>query len=56
MNEQDARLLAGQLQDWVRIPSFVCEMIEDRLANGKYEEVCNFIVRRIKEEKGISDD
>lgn len=49
MEKEDAILLAGKCEDWLNIPSLVCEIIEGALREGRYEDVCKFMVQRIKE-------
>ena len=52
MDKNDARYFAGMMEEFLEIPSFVCETIEQRLMVGKYEEVCKFIVNRHRELNG----
>lgn len=51
MNDEDAKFFAGEMEDFLDIPAMLCEAIEKRLAQGKYKEVCDFILRRRKEIK-----
>lgn len=51
MNREDAIYFAGLMEDYLNIPSFVCEIIEKKLQEGKYQEVVEFIIRRKKELK-----
>lgn len=49
MNKEDAIFFAGQMEDFLHIPSFVCEMIEKSLMEEKYKDVLEFIISRRKE-------
>ena len=49
MNKEKAIKFASLMEDYLNIPSFVCEYIEQALINGKYEEVINYIIQRRKE-------
>ena len=51
MNKEDAMFFAGEMEDFLDIPAMLCEAIQKRLEQGKYKEVCEFIVRRRKEIK-----
>lgn len=46
MNKDDAVFFAGQMEDFLDIPSMFCEKIEKMLNEGKAMEVCEYIVRR----------
>lgn len=56
MKKQDARYFAGKMEDFLNIPSFVCEKMEEELMNEKYESVCFFILRRLKEINSDTND
>ncbi len=51
MDKNDARKFAGLMEDYLDIPSFVCELIEEKLTEGKYEEVIKYIIKRKEELK-----
>ena len=55
MNKEKAIKFAGLMEDYLNIPSFVCEYIEQALISGKYEEVINYILQRRKELEQGSD-
>lgn len=46
MDKNEARKFAGLMEDYLEIPSFVCELIEEKLTEGKYEEVIKYIIAR----------
>ena len=46
MDKNDAIKFAGLMEDYLEIPSFVCELIEKKLTEGKYEEVIKYIITR----------
>lgn len=46
MDKYLAIKFAGLMEDYLEIPSFVCELIENKLINGKYEEVIKYIIDR----------
>lgn len=50
MNKEEAVYFAGLMEDYLNIPSFLCESIENNLVNGKYKEVIEYIIKRKKEE------
>lgn len=56
MNKTDAVFFAGQMEDFLDIPSMFCQKIETMLTEGKAMEVCEYIVLRrrelVKENKG----
>lgn len=57
MDKNDAIFFAGEMEDFLNIPALVCELIEKKLTEGKYEEVIRYIVERKKKmnkEKDIS--
>ena len=49
MNKEDAIYFAGLMEDYLHIPSFLCESIENDLVNGKYKEVIEYVIQRKKE-------
>lgn len=49
MNRKDAIYFAGLMEDFLHIPSFVCEMIENKLIEEKYEEIIKYIIQRKRE-------
>lgn len=51
LDKNEAREFAGLMEDYLDIPSFVCELIEQKLTEGKYEEVIKYIIQRRKELK-----
>ena len=55
MNKERAIKFASLMEDYLNIPSFVCEYIEQALISGKYEEVINYIIQRRKEIEQGSD-
>lgn len=60
MNKENAIYFAGLMEDYLHIPSFLCEIIEKNLINKKYKEVIEYIIQRKKEIDNIcynvSDD
>ena len=46
MKEDRARYFAGLMEDFLHIPAFMCERIERKLVNDKYEEVINYVIDR----------
>ena len=51
MEKKDARFFAGLMDDFLNIPSYICEAIEINLINGHYLKVLNFIVERKRAQK-----
>lgn len=49
MNKEEAVYFAGLMEDYLNIPSFLCEAIENDLVNGKYKEVIEYVIQRKKE-------
>ena len=49
MSEEEAIKFAGLMEDYLNIPSFVCEMIEKQLEDNKYKEVVKYIIQRRNE-------
>lgn len=41
------------MEDFLDIPSMLCESIEKKLINGDFKEVCEFIVNRRRNIKFI---
>lgn len=56
MNQKDAIYFASLMEDFLNIPSFVCEMIEKNLIDEKYKEVIEFIITRKKENTKVEED
>ena len=48
MNKEEAVYFAGLMEDYLNIPSFICESIEKDLVNGRYKEVIEYIIQRKK--------
>ena len=44
MKKEDAIYFAGLMEDYLHIPSFLCETIEKDLSVGKYKEVIEYII------------
>lgn len=55
MNKEDAIRFAELMEDYLNIPSFVCEYIEQALIDGKYKEVIEYIIQRRNEIEQGSD-
>ena len=49
MNKERAIYFAGLMEEYLNIPSFVCEIIENELINEKYNKVINYVIDRRKE-------
>lgn len=49
MNDREAIRFAGLMEDYLNIPSFVCEYIEQLLKDNKYKEVVEYIIQRRNE-------
>ena len=49
MNKENAIYFAGLMEDYLHIPSFLCETIEKNLIDKKYKEVIEYIIQRKKE-------
>lgn len=49
MNKERAIYFAGLMEEYLHIPSIVCENIENELINGKYYKVINYVIERRKE-------
>ena len=50
-----SRDFAGLMEDYLKIPSLVCELIERKLLEGNYEEVIKYVVQRKKEIANSTD-
>ena len=48
MKIEDARYFAGLMEDYLEIPAFICEKIENKLTNEEYKDVIEFIIERKK--------
>lgn len=46
MDKEDAEFFAGEMEEFLDIPSMLCEGIEKKLIEGNFKEVCEFILRR----------
>ncbi len=55
MSEEEAIKFAGLMEDYLNIPSFVCEMIEKQLEDNKYKEVVEYIIQRRNEIESKED-
>ena len=49
LETDNAIYFAGLMEDFINIPSCVCELIERKLTQGKHEEVVRYIIARKKE-------
>lgn len=49
MIKEEAIYFAGLMASYLDIPSFVCEIIEKKLIEGKYQEVIEYIIQRKRE-------
>ena len=49
MDRKNAIRFACLMEDYLNIPSFVCEHIEKALINNKYKEVIEYIIQRRNE-------
>lgn len=49
MNRERAIYFAGLMEEYLNIPSCVCENIENELINEKYNKVINYVIDRRKE-------
>lgn len=48
MTIEDAIFFAGLMEDYLEIPAFICEKIENKLTNEEYKDVIEFIIERKK--------
>lgn len=55
MNKEEAIRFAGLMEDYLNIPSFVCEMIQQQLEQNKYKEVVEYVVQRRNEIESKED-
>ena len=49
MDKSIARQFTCLMADYLDLPSFVCELIENKLIKSEYEEVIEYVVKRKKE-------
>lgn len=49
MDKYEARAFVCLVADTLKLPSFVCEIIEQKLIEEKYEEVVKYCIQRKKE-------
>lgn len=57
MNREEAIYFAGLMESYLNIPSFICEIIEYKLIEGKYQEVIEYIIQRKRElDKGEDNE
>ena len=49
MNKEEAISFAGLMEEYLNIPSFVCEMIQQQLEENKYKEVIEYVIQRRNE-------
>lgn len=56
MNKKDSIYFAGLMEDYLNIPSFLCEIIEKDLEQQKYKDVIEYIIQRKQELKSIGKD
>ena len=49
MSEENRIRFAGLMEEYLNIPSFVCELIEKQLQENKYKEVIEYVVQRRNE-------
>ena len=52
MDKKNAIRFAGLMEDYLNIPSFVCEYIEKALMEERYEEIIDYIIQRRNEIEG----
>ena len=55
MNKEEAIRFAGLMEEYLHIPSFVCEMIQDQLENNNYKEVVEYVIQRRNEIESKKD-
>ena len=55
MNKEEAIRFAGLMEDYLNIPSFVCEMIQQQLEENKYKEVIEYVIQRRNEIESKED-
>ena len=49
MNKEEAIKFAGLMEEYLNIPSFMCEYIENELIKGNYKEVIEYVIKRRNE-------
>lgn len=55
MSEEKRIRFAGLMEEYLNIPSFVCELIEKQLEDNKYKEVIEYVVQRRNEIENKED-
>ena len=55
MSEENRIRFAGLMEEYLNIPSFVCELIEKQLQDNKYKEVVEYVVQRRNEIENKED-
>lgn len=55
MSEENRIRFAGLMEEYLNIPSFVCELIEKKLEDNKYKEVIKYVVQRRNEIENKED-
>lgn len=55
MSEENRIRFAGLMEEYLNIPSFVCELIEKQLEDNKYKEVIEYVVQRRNEIENKED-
>lgn len=55
MSKENRIKFAGLMEEYLNIPSFVCELIEKQLQDNKYKEVIEYIVQRRNEIENKKD-
>ena len=55
MSEENRIRFAGLMEEYLNIPSFVCELIEKKLEDNKYKEVIEYVVQRRNEIENKED-
>lgn len=48
MDKNEATYFAGLMEDFLNIPAFMCEKIENNLIEGNFKEVIEYIIARKK--------
>ena len=52
MDKENAIRFAGLMENYLNIPSFVCEYIEKALMEERYKEIIDYIIQRRNEIEG----
>ena len=52
MDKENAIRFAGLMEDYLNIPSLICEYIEKALMEERYKEVIDYIIQRRNEIEG----